>query len=184
MMGRLIGSTVAASFGLAFVLANSATLPGGIALGVRIAAILAYVALLVAGFANSRRIFAGAHQENRRPFAGKFWIIVAGEVAALFGGLFLIDRVFGLGHAGVAWVAIVVGAHFVPMALITGERFYMVLAALMVPLGVVGLVLAVVGAPQLAVDAVAGLGSGITLLGAAWWGILKMIGTAPAPVEA
>lgn len=187
MFGRLIGSTVSVSFGLVFLMLSSSRLPEVVALAVRAVGILAVVGFVAAAWTQRHTIFGGrpataGHSTSAargpaadRPFGGHYWTIVAIEVVALFGGLQILARVFGLGDAGVAWVAIVVGAHFLPMAAVTGERFFTVIAATMTPAGIIGLILAFAGAPLVAVDVVAGLVSGTVLLAAGWWGMTRII---------
>ena len=175
MFGRFIGSTVSASFGLMFLLMNSGRLPDGVALAIRVTGIVLFALFILIVASRRHAIFGSAAEGDGRPFGGHFWLIVALEVLALFGGLFLLNNVFGLPQAAVAWIAIVVGLHFVPMAMISGERFFAVLAALMTPAGVIGLVLAATGASAVTVDIVAGLFSGVVLTAAAWWGLTRIL---------
>lgn len=92
---------------------------------------------------------------------------MAVEVIALFGGLILINQFTSLGWASVAWVALVVGLHFIPFAINTRLRAFWVLTIVLSILGAAGIVLALTGATPAVVGFVSGVLSGFTLLGAA-----------------
>lgn len=145
MPGRLIGSTVAASFGLAFVLINAGELPGPWPFLARIVGLLAALAYPVLVWRNRRAPRGGNAGESI--FRGWYWPIVAGEAIALFGGLAVLNRFLGRGEYGVAWVITIVGLHFLPLGLAARERAFVGLAAILTPVGLVGLVLAAVRAP-------------------------------------
>ncbi|GAB3715574.1 hypothetical protein [Mariniluteicoccus flavus] len=164
MSGRLIGSLVGASFGLVFLLVNSGGLPALWPLVVRVvaaAAAVAFVALVVRG---RRRLFSRGDEDSAKPFGGWFWLILAVEVVALFGGRLVLGRFVDLAVAGVAWTTLVVGAHFFPMARVTGMRMFLALAAALTPLGVIGLALAFAGSAAWPVALISGVGAGLVLL--------------------
>src|SRR6266540_275143 len=71
----------------------------------------------------------------------RYWAVVGFEAAALFGGLIVIKAVLGRPDMAVAWIAVVVGAHFFALARVWPTRSFHVLATVMVILGVSGLVL-------------------------------------------
>lgn len=171
MSGRLVGSLVSLSFGVVFLLVNSAHLPGAGALVVRILAVLGILTFVLSAVGNRHRLVIARAQESSDPFRGRFPMILAGEVVLLFGGLAVLGRVFDLQEAGVAWVATVVGAHFLPMGRVTGMRVFLVLAVVITPLGLAGLALAVAGRPIWSVELVAGVGPGVVLLCAAVWAV-------------
>src|SRR5206468_11904044 len=88
--GLVIGSMVAITFGTVFVLVNSAELSGPWRLGVRVAGPVV-AALLVAGLVFVVGTAPAARQAP--PSDRRYWIVVAIEAAALFGGLYLINGV-------------------------------------------------------------------------------------------
>lgn len=185
--GAFIGSTIATSFGLAFLLVNGATLPRpGFAIAIALAvlgaaAVLAAGVQAVRGTAPGRGVTAGrmapaaagsnvGGDEQPKGFTREFWIVVAIEVAAIVAGLAVLRRL-GLAEYGVAWVALVVGLHFFPLARMWRHRVHAWVGAAMTVLGLAGLVLMVAGAAPWVVAAVAGVGSGVALLASAAYGL-------------
>lgn len=168
MPGRLIGSTIAASFGLAFVLINAGQLPGVWSQVARIVGLLAAVAYAVLAW--RRRGAARGHGRGGSLFGGWYWPIVLAEAVALFGGVAVMARVFDRGAYGVAWVITVVGLHFLPLGLASGERALVWLAAVLTPVGLVGLALAAVRAPVWWVALVAVV-TGLSFLASALWAV-------------
>lgn len=73
-------------------------------------------------------------------------------------------------YAGVAWVSVVVGLHFFPLATLFDLPPFRWLGAGIAGFGVVGLALAAGGAGQAPVAAVGGVLPGALLLMASWWG--------------
>ena len=115
--GAEIGSLIGGAFGLVFLIVNSAgfsTLGRTLVLIVGIAAFAAIAFLALRGLGRMKRAQAQTADSQVRtggPFGRSYWIIVAIEAVALFGGIRLLS---GMGHPelGVAWVAFVVGTHF------------------------------------------------------------------------
>jgi hypothetical protein len=174
--GRFVGTVVAAVFGLVFVFANTGELPAGAALALRIVAGLVGVALLVGAVLTFRRAArAGAPVDRGGParggpgggFGRGYWVIVAAEVLALVLGLVVINGVLDAPRFAVAWVALVVGAHFAALALLWGLRLFHVLAAVLVLLGLAGFVAGAAGASAAVIGLIAGVGSGAALFVAA-----------------
>jgi len=93
----------------------------------------------------------------------RYWAVVGFEAAALFGGLIVIKAVLGRPDMAVAWIAVVVGAHFFALARVWPTRSFHVLATVMVILGVSGLVLGAFAAPAGVIGLVSGIGSGVAL---------------------
>ena len=159
---ELLPSVIGVVFGLVFVLANRAPLgePGAsVALVVGVLLAAADLALL-AVYARGPRAPAGAPslaRDDRR-----YLVIVAAEVVALFGGLLVINAVLGRGELAVAWVALVVGVHF--LALGAGRALpIVVLGAVLTVLGLLGGLLGLTTGSAAAVAGVAGIGSAVTL---------------------
>ncbi|WP_182348855.1 hypothetical protein [Tomitella gaofuii] len=170
--GRLIGSLVAAGFGLIYVLVNSWPLPSAAAWAVRITAIA--LATVTAGSVavGALRAPDGPGDADAPPprLARGYWLIVTGEAAALFGGLAVINGLLDAPHAGVAWVSLVVGAHFVPMARLFRLAFFHLIGAVIGACGIAGLVFAALQSSGEVTAVVAGVLPGLVLLGFAVWG--------------
>lgn len=143
--GALIGGT----FGGVFVLADANTPLGDDAAALfRIGAVGGLLGLCLAA-ARARR-----HRGRRPPgswadmedvnlFARRYWLILAGELALIGIGLGAL-RALGAPHqASVAWIALIVGLHFIAFRLagVWGNRI-MLAAAPLVALGLAGLGLA------------------------------------------
>jgi hypothetical protein len=161
--GFVVGSVVAITFGAVFVLVNSGGLPGPWPLVVRAAGLLVG-ALLLAGLVLVAR---EAPPATLAPVSGfvdrRFWIIVALEAVALFGGLFVVNDVLRRTAVSVAWVALVVGVHFFGLARIWRTPLYHWLGAAMTVLALVGFLIYALGGTAATVGLVAGVGSGAAM---------------------
>jgi hypothetical protein len=113
-------SSIDAAFGLLFVLLNTGSLPGNLALALRTLAAMAFVAVVV--LAVGRRPRRTARTPPTAGFTRGYWLAVAGEALALAIGLALIKGPLEVPRAAVAWVSLVVGLHFVALALVRGQR--------------------------------------------------------------
>lgn len=156
---------IGASFGLAFVVANTSPL-GPVLRGV--VCVLAGAAFAVVLGAFARTVSAERRSESRQPVVGfdrRYWMVVAVEVVALFGGLAVLSRVEPA--AALGWIALVVGLHFIPLSRLwaPGRRQILSIGVAMTALGVIGLVLAFATHQQSPVALVSGVGSGAVLLG-------------------
>ncbi len=172
--GALLGGLVAVGFGLVFVLVNSGGLPGGWTPALRGLGAVTGVGLLALLATRHRRLTAAAaHRpvttgsDGRRGPGRGYWVIVAGEVLALFGGLSVINQGFEAPRYGVAWVAVVVGVHFVALARVWRLTRFLVLGAAMTVLGVAGAGLGLAGAGDGTIRLVSGVASGFALFAAA-----------------
>lgn len=151
--------TIGAVFGLVFVLVNSGVVGAPWSWGLRVLAAVALVAVVVRS-----RGRADVPVEPRPSALRVYWASVALEVVALsLGSRLLADQ----GHAdyGVAWVALVVGFHFLPFAWAFRTPSFLPLGLLLMALGAAGLALGLAGAGAAAVAVCAGVGSGFVLLG-------------------
>jgi hypothetical protein len=178
MSNERIGILIGATFGLVFVLVNSGSLPSGVSLVLRIVAGLALVGLvayLVTRSAPARAPAAGAIGFSR----GYWWVVIA-EVVAIYAGLMVIGRVFDAPQANVAWIALVVGVHFIGLAIVWKQPVFHVLGAAIAACGVMGLLLAAVGTSTVAIDVVGGIVPGLLLLGFAWIASMARYGGSPA----
>ncbi|GAA4804566.1 hypothetical protein [Tomitella cavernea] len=170
--GRLIGSLVAAGFGLIYVLVNSWPLPSAAAWAVRIAAIALATATTASVAVGTVRASDGPGDARTAPpgLARGYWMIVAAEVVALFGGLAVINGLLDAPRAGVAWVSVVVGLHFFPMARLFRLAFFRLIGGAVGACGVAGLVFAGLDSSGEVTAIVAGVLPGLILLCFAAWG--------------
>lgn len=185
--GAEIGGPIAASFGLVFVIVNSAALPGALRVGLIAVAALVAVAIIVLSLRLMRRWGgrgSGAGRgaasglggpaddpRGRSPFGAAFWIIVAVEPFLIVVGTRIVTGLFG-DEFGVAWIALVVGVHFLPFARIFGLRRFLAMGAAIAALGVIGFCLGFSGW-EAAIAVVSGVGSGAVLLAFGLWGVLQ-----------
>ena len=173
MQGQRIGSTIAAVFGLLFVLLNTGALPPAAAWTLRVLAAVAFVAILIAVLraGGGSRAAGGAEPSGGgSPFGRAYWLIVLVEVLALFGGLRLLSGPLDHPDGGVAWVSFVVGVHFFALAVAFHAPFFHWLGAAVTVCGVVGLVLVFADAQQAWIDVIGGVIPGALLLAFGWWG--------------
>lgn len=179
--GQAIGALIAGSFGLVFVWVNSGLLADGVALALRVAGAVAFVAVVVAAQLTYRAMARAGREglavpgPDRPPFRGAFWVVTAVEAVAIIVGVRVISQVFDAPEAGVAWVALVVGVHFVPLARLFRHASFMALAVVMSALGLAGLVMAVLGVGAAPIALVSGVGSGALLIGWALWGATRRV---------
>jgi hypothetical protein len=167
---RLTGLAVGAAFGTAFVLANAhSPLGENVRFGLRIAIVGIDVALLLLIATAVRRRRARGNPrpagsgETRAWFGRSFVWVVAGELFLLVAGLQLLRALDAPTQANVAWIALVVGLHFVAFAAIWRERSIAVPGWLLFALGVAGLVMSDTGGLRW-VPLVSGVASGCALL--------------------
>jgi hypothetical protein len=160
----LFGSMIGVVFGVVFFVANAGPFgtPGSII--VRVLGIVIGIALLIRIVQARRKITV---TPDALGFGRGYWFVVLGEVVLLFAGVLVINRVLHHSEASVAWVAVVVGVHFLVLARVWQEALFTVLGGVMTALGIIGIVLAVTTDSAVAVAIVAGLGSGIALFAAA-----------------
>ena len=163
-----IGSIIGAVFGLVFVFVNSDTFPTILTVGLRVVAVVALVAVLLAVW----RVPPAPAPEGggRDGFGRGYWVVVAVEVVAIFGGLAIINGPLDAPQAAVAWISTVVGLHFVALALVWKLRFFTGLGVALTALGVLALILAAAGAAESSIDAIGAVLPGFLLLGFALWG--------------
>lgn len=167
--GLAIGSLIATAFGLAFIEVNSGGRPGSWPLGIRIAGAVVGIGLFISVF-RARQLTRAADPSAAAPsgeYAGfadrRYWRIVGLEALALFGGLAIINLVFGRPVFAVPWIALVVGVHFFGLARLWRVGSFDVLGVVMAVLGVAGFVLGGLGAGLGVVGLASGVGSGVAL---------------------
>ncbi len=168
-LGLLIGSV----FGLVFVQVNAGALPTGIGTVCRVVGGLAFL-LVLAGL---RRVPSPSPSTGGEPtgisFTASYWVVVAVEVIAIVVGVRLLAGPLKTPDAGVAWVALVVGLHFVALAVVWAQPIFGWLGGSLGVCGVAGLLLAFSDAPKAAVAGVGGVLPGGLLLGFALWAVVR-----------
>jgi hypothetical protein len=172
MTPQKLGLLIGAVLGLVFVLVNAATLPTGIATAVRgLGAVAFLLVLLVAIRRPSRPAAPG--RAGGMGFGTGYWLVVGAEVIAIVVGVRLVTGPLDAPDAGVAWVALVVGLHFVALAVVWAQPSFHWLGGSIAGCGLLGLVLGFTGSPTAAVHTVGGILPGALLLGFALWGVLS-----------
>ncbi|MFC0003883.1 hypothetical protein [Micromonospora siamensis] len=161
--GLLVGSLVAISFGTVFVLVNSGGLAAPWPWVIRVVGLLVAAFLVVALLRVARREPAATGGPATGFMDRRYWIVVAVEAVALFGGLNVINRVLHRPEISVAWVALVVGVHFFGLGWVWRMPRYHWLGAVMTALGLAGFVIHALGGGAATVALVAGVGSGLAL---------------------
>jgi hypothetical protein len=161
--GLVSGSAVAITFGTVFVLVNSGGLTAPWPLVIRVTGLLVAVLLSAGLVLTVRRTSPGRGDSATGYVDRRYWLIVALEAVALFGGLAVVNGVLHRPEISVAWVALVVGVHFFGLGRIWHLPAYHRLGAVMTVLGIAGFLVHALGGPAAAVGLVAGVGSGATL---------------------
>ncbi|MBO0809194.1 MAG: hypothetical protein J2P32_12940, partial [Actinobacteria bacterium] len=143
--GQRLGSLIGGIFGLIYVEVNAGTLPGPWGPALRIAAGMA-AAGLAALLALARGPRPPVQPAASGGFRGAYWLVVAGEVAAIPAGAALLSGPAGLPRAVVAWVSVVVGVHFLILARVWRLPQFRLLGAGIAGCGAAGLIAAAAGA--------------------------------------
>lgn len=94
--------------------------------------------------------------------------MVAAEVVAGAAGLAVINGRRDAPQAGVAWIALVVGLHFLGLAAVWRQPFLSGLGAAIAVCGAAGLILAAAHASAAAIAAISGVIPGGLLIGVGW----------------
>jgi hypothetical protein len=164
--GIVVGSMVAITFGTVFVLVNSGGLPAPWPLVIRAVGLLV-AALLIVGLVLVVRTAPPAARAPASDYVDRrYWLILALEAVALFGGLAVINSVLHRTAVSVGWVALVVGVHFFGLAWIWRMPLYHWLGAAMTVLGLAGFLIYALGGNAATVGLVTGVGSGAALFAA------------------
>lgn len=167
--GQRLGLLIGAIFGLLYVEVNAGLLPEPWAAVLKIAAGVAFAGL-AAMFARDRGLRPAARPADQGGFGGSYWLVVAGEAAAIVAGAVLLNGPAGLPRAAVAWVSVVVGVHFLALAAIWRFPPFRLLGAGIALCGAAGLTAAAAGAAAAVIAATGGVLPGILLLAASYWG--------------
>jgi len=164
---------IGAAFGLAFVLLNTESLPSEISLLLRALVVIAFVAVLGAVW---RVVPSQPRGQPRGGFTRGYWLVVAAEVVAIALGLAVLNGRLHAPQAAVTWVSLVVGVHFLALAVLWKLAFFHWLGAAIALRGAVGLVLAATATAISLVEVVGGVVPGALLLGFGIWGSTRGAG--------
>ncbi|MFL1431332.1 MULTISPECIES: hypothetical protein [unclassified Nocardiopsis] len=181
-MRQFTGFLIGAGFGLAFVLANAGPpLPSSVGVVLRVLAVAALVAVVVLAGTLSRRPApppsAGPGPAFRfGPFYG---VVVLVEVVLILGGVQVLRLLDVAWQANIAWIALIVGLHFLPLAWYWRMRQILAAAVYISAMGVAGLVLVASGAAEWA-PFVSGVLTGLGILTGILVGLVGMMRAAPA----
>jgi hypothetical protein len=165
--GQRLGSLIGGIFGLIYVGANAGSLPDPWAAVLQIAAGVAF-----AGLAALLALARGPHSAGPAAgggFRGSYWLVVAGEAAAILAGAVLLHGPAGLPRAVVARVSVVVGVHFLVLAAIWRLPLFRLLGGGIALCGAAGLAAAAGGAATAVVAGTGGVLPGFLLLTASYW---------------
>lgn len=161
MTGLLVGAV----FGAVFVVVNAQSPLNTVTVNLlRVAACLGAASVIAMWFATARnrkeRPDAGP---QRNMFGRGYLIVVVAEAILLFGGIRMFAAWGRPEQTNVAWVAFVVGVHFIALAPVWKDRGIAVPGVVLTLLGAAGLVLASTAAVAW-VPFVSGVLSGVVLL--------------------
>ena len=176
--GAEIGSLIGGAFGLVFLIVNStqfSTLGRILVLVMGIAAFAVIAFLALRGLGRMKRVQANAADPKRAaagPFGRAYWIIVAIEALALFGGARLLS---GIGHPelGVAWVAFVVGTHFFALGYVFKLSRFHILATVVTVCGIAGFIAFFASIPEF-IPVLGGIIPGFVLLAFGLWALVPV----------
>jgi hypothetical protein len=169
--GQRLGSLIGGIFGLIYVEANAGLLPEPWAAVLQVAAVVAFAGL-VALLARDREPRSAARLTARGGFGSSYWLVVAGEAAAILGGAALLNGPAALPGAVVAWVSVVVGVHFLVLAAIWQFPLFRYLGAGIALCGAAGMAAAAVGAAAAIVAGTGAVLPGFLLLTSGYWGAI------------
>jgi hypothetical protein len=153
--GALVGAMISGGFGVAWILWGASGLSGAASTVVRIAGIAVGVVIMLWCAYLWRSAPAGESGSGAMFSSGAYRLIVALEVLALICGNLLLG-VIGQSEYIIAWVATVVGVHFLAF----GRQFWVGfswLGATLIVAGIAGTMVGLLGGSAGAIKATAGL---------------------------
>lgn len=170
MAGYRLGLVIGAVFGLIYVVVNASALGTPVGPLLQLLGLAAFVGLLVV-LRRSPSVPVDAVASSPR-FGSGYWLVIAGEVAAMVAGIAVLNGLLELPQAVLPWISFVVGVHFLVLARVWGEPSLSWLGAGITVCGALGLTVAAVGADDATIAAIAGVAPGALLLAGSWWGTI------------
>ncbi|SNS67246.1 hypothetical protein SAMN05216276_1013152 [Streptosporangium subroseum] len=170
-MQRMTGMLIGAVFGTVFVIVNAhSPLNTVVGIVLRVAASVSLACVIAMWVLAGRRGRAEGAQPAGIPgppaarmFNRGYWLVVVAEVVLLFGGIAVFRAWERPEETNVAWIAFVVGVHFIALAPAWKHRGIILPGVILSLFGVAGLVLSATSAVEW-VPFVSGVLSGVTLL--------------------
>lgn len=162
MNGAKVGALVGLVGGLLFVVLNGPVLPVPWST-IAIAAGVVLFLFTVRTVLRTPRDPAAYRPDERQMQA--FWITIGLEVAAIFGGSFVIVRVLDRPDVSLPWISLVLGVHWLVFHRVFGEAVFLWLGWLTLTCGVMGVLAALtqIGPPE-SPTVVSGLLTGAVML--------------------
>ncbi|MFH8678743.1 hypothetical protein [Streptomyces lydicus] len=168
MLQRMSGVFIGAFFGTVFVVANAHDpLNPTIGNALRVLAVLTFGGLLALALRAGRRsgpAEGGPGAPRGSWYGGKFGFVVTAEVVLLIGGNLALRGAGAPAETAVAWIALIVGLHFLALTAVWKQRSIAVPGTALTALGLTGLGMAATSAVAW-VPFVSGVLSGVALLG-------------------
>ncbi|MEV0704547.1 hypothetical protein AB0I53_42435 [Saccharopolyspora sp. NPDC050389] len=159
-----LGALIGAAFGAVFVFVNTSDpLPGPVVLVLKVLAAVALAAIVVLAVLANKSPRAADARPAGGMFGKRYGLVVAAEAVLLVGGVAVLRMLGAPDQANVAWIAFVVGVHFLALAGVWRQSSIAVPGVLLTVFGIAGLAMAGFGALAW-VPLVSGTLSGITLL--------------------
>ena len=160
---KRISIVITTVFGFIYVMANALLLPATAATAIRAIGILAAIGLL----ASLPR--PDMPDQPGLGFSRDYWLIVAAEVIVGLGGLAVLNGVFGIHDASIAWISVVVGVHFFGFYVIWRLPIMVWVGAAITVCGALGLIAAGLDRSAVLIAVVAGIVPGAVLLAGGYW---------------
>lgn len=184
MVQRMSGIFIGAFFGTVFVVANAhAPLNPVLGIALRVLAVLTFAGLLALAV-RAGRVVPTAAEGPELPradwFRGKFAFVVGAEAALLLGGNLALREGGAPQETTVAWIALIVGLHFLALTAVWKRRSIAVPGAALTALGLTGLGMAATSA-VVWVPFVSGVLSGVALLAGCAYAITQTYRSAVRP---
>ena len=177
--GAKLAALIGAVGGLVFVLVNAGSAGGPWPLLLRVVGAVVFLVTLVLVL-RAPPLPLDQHR-TRGQMRAYGWIVLV-EVVAIPVGASLLTNVLGIDGAGLPWVVIVLGVHFLGFEVVFPGEAFVVLGAALTTLGVLTLVLAAVGADPDLVIVSSGVVAGFLLLGWSFSRVARRVG-APSPAS-
>ncbi len=172
--GRIVGSGVGALAGLVYVVANATAMEPPLRIAARLVAGAIFGACAVGMIRTLRTLRTHRLHEPDQPRHAdrRYWAVLAGEVATAVSGAYVLAGPLQRPGAVLAWVTLVVGLHYFPLATVLRAPVFRVLGLCLTGLGLSALgVAAAVGDQGPAIPVIAGVCPGFVLLAASLWAL-------------
>jgi hypothetical protein len=168
--GALTGAMISAGFAVAWAMWAASGLTSGVAVVIRVLAVLAGLALIGRAMVLRRRGPGGARDDSMFS-SPAYRRIVAVEIIALFGGGAVLNATGETAYT-IAWFALIAGAHFLLFGRAFWTGFYVV-GAVLIGAALAGALTGLAGGSAAHIRAVTGLIAAVDLFLAGAWTVLR-----------